>query len=404
VAEGENFTRVAAGGEWRRPRAVVVGAGIAGLATALRLSQIGWESVVIERAPGRRNSGYMVNLLGQGYDAADRLGILPALAPRDVGAFNSIMVKADGRHKLTVPQAIAQAALGERAITVFRGDLEAALYNAVRDATDIRFGTTVRTVTQGDAGVRVVLSDGSTERADLLVGADGLRSSVRSDVFGPPEEFRVDMNHVVAAFPLDRIPPDVPRGAGATFIGPRRTAAVVNLGPGRSSAFFTYRVADPDSEVARGPVHALTAAFGDLGGGVPDALEQLADNPAGAYFDSVSQVVMDRWSRGRVVLLGDAAWCVTLFAGFGAASALAGADRLGTALREHDDDVTAALVQWEAEWRPEIVKRQAVARKGMRQYAPPNQASVWMADAMMRLVTLPGFRGLVLRSAQRSAR
>ena len=390
------------GGE-RRRRAVVVGAGIAGLATARRLCQIGWESTVIERAPGRRSSGYMVNLLGQGYDAAERLDILPALAPRDLGTFRSIIVRADGRHKFTVPQAIVQAAMGERAITVFRGDLEAALYDAVRDTTDIRFGTTVQTVTQDDAGVRVVLSDGSTERADLLVGADGLRSSIRRDVFGPAD-FRVDMHHVVAAFPLARIPAHVPQGTGTTFIGPRRMAAVANLGPERSSAFFTYRIEDADAEVARGPVEALVAAFGDLGGGVPDALDQLADNPAGAYFDTVSQVVMDRWSRGRAVLLGDAAWCVTVFAGFGAASALAGADRLGTALQDHDTDIPAALAQWEADWRPEIVKRQALARRGMRQYAPPTRASVWMTDAMMRLVTLPGVRGLVLRSAQRTAR
>jgi 2-polyprenyl-6-methoxyphenol hydroxylase-like FAD-dependent oxidoreductase len=391
------------GGE-RRRRAVVVGAGIAGLATARRLCQIGWESTVVERAPGRRSSGYMVNLLGQGYDAADRLGILPALAPRDLGTFNSIIVRADGTHKFTVPQAIVQAAMGERAITVFRGDLEAALYDAVRETSDIRFGTTVQTVAQDDAGVHVVLSDGSTERAELLVGADGLRSSIRSDVFGPPAGFRLDMHHVVAAFPLARIPAHVPQGTGTTFIGPRRMAAVANLGPERSSAFFTYRIEDAEAEVARGPVEALGAAFGDLGGAIPDALDQLADNPAGAYFDTVSQVVMDRWSRGRVVLLGDAAWCVTVFAGFGAASALAGADRLGTALQDPGADVTAALAQWEADWRPEIVKRQALARRGMRQYAPPTRASVWMTDAMMRLVTLPGVRSLVLRSAQRTAR
>lgn len=402
MAGAENVMRATERGEGRG-RAVVVGAGIAGLATALRLTQIGWEATVIERAPERRRGGYMVNLLGNGYDAAERLGIRPALAHRDLGTFTSIMVRADGRHKFTVPQAIAQAALGERAITVFRGDLEGVLYDAVRDASDIRFGTTVRTVAQDDGGVRVQFSDGSTDHVDMLVGADGLHSSIRSEVFGPAENFRVDMAHVVAAFPLERVPADVPQGAGTTFIGPGRTAAVVNLGPGRSSAFFTYRVVDAEVEVARGPVDALSAAFGDLGGGVPDALDQLAGDPAGAYFDSVSQVVMDRWSRGRVVLLGDAAWCVTLFAGFGAASALAGADRLGTALQKHGDDITAALAQWEADWRPEIVRRQAVARRGMRQYAPPNQASVWIADAMVRLIMLPGFRGLVLRSAQRSA-
>ncbi|WP_433260418.1 FAD-dependent oxidoreductase [Actinosynnema sp. CS-041913] len=394
---------MARGVEGRVRRAVVAGAGIAGLATALRLHQTGWEVLVVERAPARRSSGYLVNLLGQGYDAAARLGVLPALADRDLGVFTSILVKADGRPKLTVPAALAQAALGARAITVFRGDLESTLYEAVRPAVAIRFGTTVRAVTQDHDEVRVTLSDGTSERADLLVGADGLHSGVREVVFGPEPEFRVDLRHVVGAFPLDRVPREVPDGAGATFIGPRRTAAVINLGPGRSSAFFTYRSDDP-ADLARGPVRALTAVFGDLGGGVPDALRQLEADPTGAYFDSVGQVVMDRWSRGRVVVLGDAAWCVSLFAGYGAALALAGADHLGTALAEHGDDVPAALAHWEGLLRPEVRTRQASARRGISQYAPPSQAHVRARELMIRAIGLPGIRSLVRRSVQRANR
>ncbi|MBB5958632.1 2-polyprenyl-6-methoxyphenol hydroxylase-like FAD-dependent oxidoreductase [Saccharothrix tamanrassetensis] len=388
----------------RAGRVVVSGAGIAGLATALRLHQAGWEVLVVERAPARRSGGYLVNLPGQGYDAAERLGVLPGLARRRLGAFTTILVKSDGRQKFVVPAAFAQAALGARVITLFRGDLEAALYEAVRDVVEIRFGTTVRTVTQDRAGVRVVLSDGTSERAELLVGADGLHSGVRRVVFGPETDFRVDLQHLVGAFPLDRVPEDVPEAAGTTFIGVRRTAAVINLGPGRSSAFFTYRHADPAAELARGPVRSLTAAFGDLGGGVPDALRQLGADPSGAYFDSVSQVVMERWSRGRVVLLGDAAWCVTLFAGYGAALALAGADRLGAALAEHGSDVPAALAHWEAHLRPEIRKRQALARKGISQFAPPSEAHVRARDLMMRAIQLPGIRSLVRRSIERASR
>ncbi|MEV7228151.1 FAD-dependent oxidoreductase [Polymorphospora sp. NPDC051019] len=386
----------------RGKRVIVVGAGIAGLATALRLARSGADVLVIERAPHRRGGGYMVNLLGPGYTAAERLGLLPALADKDLGPFTSILVKADGREKFTVPTAIAQAALGPRAISVFRGDLESVLYEAVRDIAEIRFGTTVRAVAQDPGEVRATLSDGTPERADLLVAADGLHSGVREIVFGPEADFRVDFGHLVAAFPLQRVPGDVAVGSGTTFIGPGRTAAVVNLGPGRSSAFFAYRSPDPLSELASGPVRALTAAFADLGGGVPDALAQLEAESARAYFDSVSQIVMDRWSHGRVVLLGDAAWCVTLFAGAGAALALAGADQLGTALREHGDDIPAALARWEAPLRPEVHQRQALARRGMAQYAPPSRAHVWVRDLTIRAILLPGIRGLVQRRIQRA--
>jgi 2-polyprenyl-6-methoxyphenol hydroxylase-like FAD-dependent oxidoreductase len=383
-------------------RAVIVGAGIAGLATALRLGQDGWRTVVVERAPARRSSGYLVNLLGPGYAAAERLGLLPALSAHDLGLFTTVLVRADGRAKFTVPSAIAEAALGKRTMTVFRGDLESTLYEAVRDRTEIRFDTTVASIDQDTDRVRVVLSDGTTQHADLLVGADGVHSATRTAMFG--SGFQVDLPYIVGAFPLAHPMAGVPEPSATTFIGPGRTAAIVNLGPQRSSAFFTYRCADPEADLRRGPVDALGAAFGDLGGGVPDAIRHLEKDPAAAYFDAVSQVVMPRWSTGRAVLLGDAAWCVTLFAGHGAALALAGADQLGAALQRHDDDIPAALAEWEAGLRPEASKRQAHARRGMRQYAPPNRFHVWISDLTIRAITLPGIRGLVRRGIERATR
>ncbi|MEV4508171.1 FAD-dependent oxidoreductase [Dactylosporangium sp. NPDC049525] len=371
-------------------RAVIVGAGVAGLTTALRLGRDGWDTVVVERAPARRTGGYVVNLIGPGYDAAERLGLLPALEARSVGPFTSVLVHPDGRPKLTVPAALTEIG---RSVSVFRGDLEAVLHEAVRDHTDLRFGTTV----EAGEGPEAVLSDGTTLAADLLVGADGVRSATRAAVFG--DGHQVDLPYVIAAFP---VADSAPHPQATTFIGPGRTAALIDLGPGRACAFFAYRCETPLEALRRGPVDALTEAFGDLGGGIPDALRHLGRDPAGAYFDAVSQVVMPRWSSGRTVLLGDAAWCVTVFAGHGAGLALAGADRLGTALREHGTDVTQALAQWETGLRPAVVRRQAQARRGMLQYAPPTRFHVWLGDLMIRAVTLPGVRGLVRRAAART--
>ena len=386
----------------KKKRGLVVGAGIAGLAAALRLHRQGWDVVVVERAPARRSSGYLVNLHGPGYDAAERLGLLPALTPCDIGFFTSIMVRADGREKFRLPAAVAEAAVGNRALSIFRGDLESALYDAVAEHADIRFGTTVRALSQTADEVDATLGDGTHIRADLLIGADGVHSRIRELVFGPETEYLVDLGHMVGAFPLETAPEHVPDGAGTTFIGPGRTAAVMNLGPQRSSTFFTYRCPDTRAELELGPAAALGRSFGDLGGGVTEALHQLETDPAGAYFDSVGQVIMDRWSDGRIVLLGDAAWCVTVFAGYGAALALDGADRLGAALDDRRDDIPGALDTWESSLRPEVDKRQTLARKGISRFAPPTRAHVRAGELMLRAIGLPGIRGLVQRSIRRA--
>ncbi|MEU4689248.1 FAD-dependent oxidoreductase [Actinoplanes sp. NPDC023714] len=367
-------------------RAIIVGAGIAGLATALRLEQDGWRTLIVERAPARRSSGYMVNLIGPGYDAAERLGILPALAPKALGIFTTVLVHADGSPKMTVPSALAEAALGPRVLTVFRGDLEAALHD--RTGAEIRFGTTVSAMDQDPSSVRVQLSDGTVEHADLVVGADGVHSRTRSMLFG--DDFRVDFPYVVGAFALS----ESDHNGATTFIGTGRTAAVVELGPARSSAFFTYRCADPAAELALGPAAALREAFAD----VPFAASLPV--PDDVYFDRVSQVVAPRWSSGRVVLAGDAAWCVTLFAGHGATLALTGADTLGAALAS-GGDIPAALASWEDTLRPQVTRRQRAARRGMAQYAPPTRLHLWLSEMTMRAVTLPLVRDLVRRAIAR---
>lgn len=383
-------------------RAVIVGSGIAGLATAIRLGQDGWSVLVLERASARRSGGYMLSLLGSGYDAAERLGLIPALSGRELGLFTSVLVRADGRPKLTMPAAFSEAARGVRTMAVFREDLEMALYEAACGYAEFRFGTTVTAVDQDADQVRIALSDGTAEVAELLIGADGVHSSTRTMVFGP--DYQVDMPYVVAAFPIGHAVTDVPESTATTFIGRGRTVGVINLGPERSSAFFTYRCENPARELERGPVDALRTSFGDLAGGVPEAIRYLEKDPAGAYFDSVSTVVMPKWGNGRVGLVGDAAWCVTLFAGHGASLALAGADRLGAALQQHGEDIPAALDEWEAGLRPEVAKRQAMARHGANFYVPPSQFHVLMNELMTRTMILPGIRGLAQRGIQRQNR
>jgi 2-polyprenyl-6-methoxyphenol hydroxylase-like FAD-dependent oxidoreductase len=371
-----------------RPRVLISGAGIAGLAAALRFRQIGWEPLVVEQAPSRRSNGYLINISPAGHEAAQRLGILPALEKQHVDLREFVYVNASGRRKFAVPQATVTAMLGQPHITLLRGDLEAALYQAVHDQAEIRFGTQIQAITPHATGVHAALSDATTVAADLLVAADGLHSRVRALAFGPRQRFWVALDDIVVAAFLPRRPPDgVGEHTAAMLTEPGRTAVVANLGAGRSAALLTYRSADPAADLADGPHPAATRAYRESGWLLPELLDQLG-RAESVYFDSATQVRADRWSRGRVVLLGDAAWCLTLFAGAGASLALTGADLLGAALARHPD-VPTALAAWETELRPQVDSLQRAGRRNAAQRAPNSRLQVWSRDLLLRAATLP---------------
>ena len=198
---------------------------------------------------------------------------------------------------------------------------------------DVRFGVTVTDIDQGQEHdqVSVTLSDGSRGTVDLLVGADGLHSTVREQVFGPEERFRIDFGCAVATFLLDHRPAavSVDRTVSMSLVG--RGVGVYSTGAHRAAGFFSFASDDLDGDLAAGASATLRRVYGDLDWIVPDLLDQVAAADS-VYFDRISQIAMPRWSQGRVVLVGDAAWCVSLFAGYGSSLAVGGTDLLGTLL------------------------------------------------------------------------
>lgn len=375
-------------------RAIIIGAGIAGLAAALRLHQIGWDTLIVERAPKRRGGGYAVTFGGIGYDAAEHLGIVDELRAKAFDTTELVYHKPDGSRRFALNRATIVATTGPRSITILRGDLENVLYEKVHNHTEIRFGATLTRVEQDDRAVRVILDDGSIEEADLLIGADGLHSATRALLFGPEEDFLLDLEHKVAVFMLDHRPATIAPGATGTLSSNGRTAAIISAGDGRNVAFFGYRTshARPGEDVAT----QLHRVYGDLGWVIPEALAGLARADS-VYFDTISQIVAPRWSNGRVVLLGDAAWCVTLFAGYGSSLAVGGADRLGTELDAHPGDIPAALAAWEAAVRPEAERKQKLGRRVKGVYAPANPLVLWLSLLPLRLASLPPVRRYMTR-------
>jgi 2-polyprenyl-6-methoxyphenol hydroxylase-like FAD-dependent oxidoreductase len=374
---------------------IVVGAGIAGLSAALRLSAIGWQPTVLERAPARRREGHALHLFGLGYTAAERMGLLPALREREFGPLELIVTGADGRPRFTVGRATAQAMFGDRNLNLMRTDVEAALYEAVAGQVPVRFGRTVSAISQDGAGVRAVLDDGSELDGDLLVGADGRRSAVRRLLF-PGQDRLIDLGHTVAAFAAGPLPGQRP-GSVAMLGRPGRTINIINPDAGRALVFLAFTDAFGG---AGEPREVVTAAFGDLGGAIPAVLAAVPERGAMA-FDRGSEVRLDAWSRSRIVLLGDAAWLPSAFAGYGASLAMGGADLLATALSHDPDDVPAALREWERELRPEVELRQRRGRASARRQLSGGRGRAILRELPLRIAALPPVAGLIRHRGDR---
>jgi 2-polyprenyl-6-methoxyphenol hydroxylase-like FAD-dependent oxidoreductase len=336
-------------------RVLVVGMGVSGISTAARLRRFGWRPVIVEKAPERRSGGYFIVLFGAGKAAAARLGLLDAIHDR-----GTTVQKLDIDRVGSGRPGMSFSDLPGKPWTMLRGDIEEAAFSVLPDDVEIRYSTVPTAIEQDVDGVDVTLLDTTAgtsvvERFDLVVGADGLRSTVRSLVFGPHEDYLRRLNYVVAGFQFDGTPAGLAPGQSVTLLEPNRSMWVFAYRDHDPTVMFTYFTDDVDAEFLRPPAERLRSVFGPrpLGTTLGDVIDSLEVTDE-ILFDSVEQVRMDTWHKGRVVLVGDAAWCVTFYAGMGVSSGLAGADLLGTMLQRHPADIGGALAAWERALRPYI--------------------------------------------------
>ncbi|TYB56131.1 FAD-dependent oxidoreductase [Nonomuraea sp. PA05] len=369
------------------PRVLIVGLGISGIATAIALHKAGWQPVIIEKAPARRGGGYFIALFGVGRIAAERLGILGGLHNRIPVPSVNHQVDRAGRRRPGVGFADVPGAPW----MMMRGDVERAAFAALPDDAEVRFATVPEAIEQDATGVSVRLrntADGTTqtERFDLVVGADGLRSTVRTLAFGPPQRYLHRLGYMIAAFAMPGPLPGLAQGEGAILTESGRSFQVFPFGDGPPTVLFSYRTDDVDAEFTKPPAQRIREVYGpEPLGALMEAAVQVLESGGEYLFDSVEQSRLDAWHHGRVVLIGDAAWCVTLYAGMGATSGIAAADLLGIMLQRHPGNLQAALTAWETKLRPYVTEYQKAGVTNRAFLTPTGRAEMVRRAVLMRV-------------------
>ena len=371
-------------------RVVICGAGIAGLTLANRLARLGVEVVVVEHAPGPRPSGYMIDFFGPGHEAAAAMGLLPAIEAIAYDIHRADLVDERGHRRASVTP--AQFTNGPL-LDVMRPDLERVLHEALPSSVTVRFGSSVTDVDDRTDAVRVRLDDGTHLDADLLVGADGLHSTVRRLTFGSDAKFLRYLGFHTAAFTFEHA------GAHAAVAGRfcltdtlNRQMGLYPLRDDRVAVFAVHRAADPT--LPGDARAAIRTAYRGLGWLAPVALEHC---PAEVYYDQVAQIVLPRWSKGRVVLVGDACYAVSLIAGQGASLAVAGAYVLADHL-VHAPSIEQALTGYEDQWRPVAEEAQHAGRSGARWFLPSSTWQLWLRRGVLRTTRLPLVNRIVVNT------
>ena len=371
-------------------RILVCGAGIAGCATAWWLVRRGFDVTLVERTPEFRTGGQNIDVRGQAREVVRRMGLEAAALALNTTETGTAWVDAAGRTAAEFGVGDGDGPTAE--MEILRGDLARLLYDGVRDRAEVRFGDHVAAIDDRGDGARVTFDGGAVERFDLVIVAEGVGSHTRELVF-PRENDPRWMDETIAYFTIPRTAGDDRRWRW--FNAPDKRSISLRPDPHATTramlALHGRAHGEQDWPPARQKAF-LADRFADAGWEAPRVLAAMAQADD-FYFDALRQVRMPRYASGRVVLTGDAAWCVTPLAGMGSSLALIGAYVLAGELAVAAD-LIAGLARYEAVMRPLVKRAGNVPKLGPRLLHPRTRAGIAALHGVLRLATSAPARAL----------
>jgi len=373
---------------------LISGAGIAGPALAYWLYHYGFKPTVVESCPELRKGGYMIDFWGAGYDAAEKMHIIELLKDISYSITELIFLDDNGKKRGSICLKHLLNVINGRMFSFLRSDLARVLYDITQKHTHYIFDDTITNLEELDDGVLATFKNRDPQKFDLVIGADGLHSNVRTKYFETSELFERHLGYYVCSVTLDNFLEESFTTEYMMYSMPNKQVAIYSLRKNKISVFFIFKyygyinMKDKDSQKK-----IIKTVFNEDKWICKQLLEKL-DSVCDFYFDSVSQIIMDKWSNGRVCLLGDAAFCPSLLSGQGASLSMAGAYVLAGELYEAKGDYKLAFKNYEKVFKGFVEKRQEVAGVFVRSFMPSSYLRIWIRNQCIRFINTPFFSKL----------
>lgn len=381
-------------------RALISGIGIAGPTLAYWLEANGWEVTLVERAPRLRSGGFVIDFWGSGFDVAERMGLLPDIRGESYEVKEMRIVNGRGRRIGGFDVGIFRKATQGRYVTLPRSTLARLIYQKLAGRCETILGDTVTELKQDPEGVAVAFERSPRQHFDVVIGADGLHSRVRELAFGAEPQFEQFLGYSVAAFEVNGYQPR-DEDSYIDFNVPGKHVGRFTLAGDRTLFLFVFADAgrgSVDPRDTKTHKEILRAEFGRLGWECPQIMVAM-DSCDELYFDRVSQIQMERWSNGKIALIGDAAFCPSLLAGQGSALAMVSAYVLAGELAQAHNIPEAAFQRYEQRLQAYILQKQLAARKFARSFAPRTRLGLFLRNQVTKTFALPFITNRIMKSA-----
>jgi len=363
---------------------LISGASIAGPALASWLHRYGFEVTVVERAAELRSGGQNVDVRGAGREVARRMGLEDAIRDATTGEAGVRFVDAHDRTIASFAAGSSDSDGPTAELEILRGDLARLLVEQTADEVAYMFGDHITGLEDDGTGVQVTFAQGAPRSFDLVVAADGIRSSTRALVLGDEPAVK-PLGMYTAYLTIPRTETDT---AWARWFnapdGRTSTLRPDNVGTTRATLSFMSEPRGYERWDSAGQRDVLRRRFAGVPWEVPRILQAL--DGSDVYFEAISQVQAPRWSVGRTAVLGDAAYCASPISGMGTSLALAGAYVLAGELATRPDHVSA-FAAYESIMRPYVEQAQQLPPGTPRLANPRTRAGIAGFNTLVRVAS-----------------